>query len=110
MPIQAQLPDGRILEFPDGTPDDVVNNAMRQTLGVSAPAQPQERGLGRTVAEEALGAALGLGQGLGRFGRGVTQAGLDVAAALGAPVEGAREFVAGEERAQRELIERNHRS
>lgn len=33
MPIQIQAPDGSIVEFPDGTSDDVMANAMRQTFG-----------------------------------------------------------------------------
>lgn len=32
MTIQAQTPDGAIHEFPDGTPDSVIDNAMRNYL------------------------------------------------------------------------------
>jgi len=35
--IQAQLPDGTILNFPEGTPDNVIDNAVRQQLA----AQPK---------------------------------------------------------------------
>jgi hypothetical protein len=31
--IRVQAPDGSIVEFPAGTPDDVMANAMRQTFG-----------------------------------------------------------------------------
>lgn len=34
--IQAHLADGRILHFPDGTNPDVVQSAVRKTLGVQA--------------------------------------------------------------------------
>lgn len=33
MPIQIQAPDGNIVEFPDGTPDEVIAGAMRQEYG-----------------------------------------------------------------------------
>lgn len=33
MPIQIQAPDGAIVEFPDGTPDAVIEGAMRQEYG-----------------------------------------------------------------------------
>lgn len=40
--IQAQLPDGTTLEFPEGTSNDVIQRVVRQQLGVQAPAaQPQ---------------------------------------------------------------------
>lgn len=39
MPIQAQLPDGTVLEFEDGTPDDVIDRVVQQHIqgGASAP-------------------------------------------------------------------------
>lgn len=37
MPVQIQAPNGEIVEFPDGTPDDVMANAMQATYG--APEQ-----------------------------------------------------------------------
>lgn len=37
MPVRISAPDGSIVEFPDGTPDDVMANAMRKTFG--GPAQ-----------------------------------------------------------------------
>ena len=33
MPIQIQAPDGSIAEFPDGTPDDVIEGVMKQEYG-----------------------------------------------------------------------------
>lgn len=35
--IRAQLPDGRVLEFPDGTADDVIDGTVKKELGVVAP-------------------------------------------------------------------------
>lgn len=40
MPIQIEAPDGSIVEFPDGTSDDVITNSMRQTFG--GPEQTSE--------------------------------------------------------------------
>ena len=41
MPIQIQAPDGSIVEFPDGTPDNVIEGAMRQEYG--APEQSAQQ-------------------------------------------------------------------
>jgi hypothetical protein len=35
--IRAELPNGRVLEFPDGTDDAVIDLVVRQELGVAAP-------------------------------------------------------------------------
>jgi hypothetical protein len=35
VPIQVQAPNGDIVEFPDGTPDDVMAKAMQATYGVT---------------------------------------------------------------------------
>lgn len=44
MTVDAQLPDGRVLRFPEGTPDDVIDRTVREQLGVpmqpTAPATP----------------------------------------------------------------------
>lgn len=37
MPIKAQLPDGTVLEFEDGTPDDVIDRVVQQHIQGSAP-------------------------------------------------------------------------
>lgn len=39
MPVQVQAPDGSLVEFPDGTPDDVMSSAMRKTFGGPSQAQ-----------------------------------------------------------------------
>jgi len=38
--IQAQLEDGRILEFPDGTDPSVIQSVVKRTLGVQDQPQP----------------------------------------------------------------------
>jgi hypothetical protein len=42
MPIRAQMADGAVLEFPDGTPDSVVDRAAQEYAagGAPAPAEP----------------------------------------------------------------------
>jgi hypothetical protein len=46
MAIKAELPDGTVLEFPEGTPDDVIDNAVKQQLG---GAQPQDESFLRAL-------------------------------------------------------------
>lgn len=42
--IEAELPDGTVLEFPDGTSDAVIQGAVRRQLGAkAAPASPPAR-------------------------------------------------------------------
>ena len=38
--IEAELPDGTVLEFPDETPQSVIQASVRKTMGVKAPSQP----------------------------------------------------------------------
>ena len=38
--IEVEAPDGSVVEFPDGTPDDVMASAMRQKFGGPEPSQP----------------------------------------------------------------------
>ncbi len=40
MPVRINAPDGSIVEFPDGTPDDVMANAMRKTFGGPSSSAP----------------------------------------------------------------------
>src|SRR5260221_10772156 len=44
MPRIAVLPDGRRLEFEDGTPDDVMDRVVQQELGTGAPATHEPTG------------------------------------------------------------------
>jgi hypothetical protein len=64
MPIEAQLPDGTILEFPDDTPDAVVQAKVREYLGAAhtpAPsAPPTERSAVSRLFAPAVQAITGL--------------------------------------------------
>ncbi len=46
MTTQAKLPDGTILNFPDGTPQEVIQGVVKQHLGAGAP---QQRGVGEEL-------------------------------------------------------------
>jgi hypothetical protein len=54
----AELADGRRLEFPDGTPDSVINSAVQRELSVERSPQPISQ------FNDPRGAALTLGSGL----------------------------------------------
>ena len=57
----AELPDGRRLEFPDGTPDEVIQATVRRELGLSDLGEPQrtrEQRLARIEELEAEQAAI----------------------------------------------------
>lgn len=41
----AELPDGRRLEFPDGTPDEVIDRVVKQELASTATATPTKTGV-----------------------------------------------------------------
>lgn len=41
MPIEIEGPDGAIIEFPDNTPNDVMQNAMRKYYATQQPQQEQ---------------------------------------------------------------------
>lgn len=79
--IEAELPDGTVLEFPEGTSQDVIQRVVKQRIGVAqqpaaAPAKPQERSqlaalggsIGQGVGNVALGAQNLLGMGLEKLG------------------------------------------
>lgn len=61
--IRIEAPDGSIVEFPDGTPDSVIEVAMRQEYG-GAPISTSSdvaKGAGTGLAEGAIGLAGGFG-------------------------------------------------
>ncbi len=41
-PIQIQAPDGSIVEFPEGTGDDIITRVMGEHYGQGAKAAPAE--------------------------------------------------------------------
>jgi hypothetical protein len=40
--IEAELPDGTVLEFPEGTSPDVVQRVVKQRLGVAETPEPSK--------------------------------------------------------------------
>lgn len=79
MTIYAELPDGRRLEFPDGTPDDVIQNVVKRELRMNPGklTQPIDEAMLKgspTQGMSALDTLLaGFGRGLTELGRGVKQ-------------------------------------
>lgn len=75
MNVGAQLPDGQVLSFPEGTPQDVVDRAVRKHLGLPVPPTADEVAQQQSVALGAeRNASLGaLAQGVGALGSGVEQ-------------------------------------
>lgn len=55
--IEAELPDGTILEFPAGTPDDVIDRTVRAQLGAPAPQGGAGAWLGRRARDVIEGVA-----------------------------------------------------
>ena len=68
MTIEAELADGRILEFPDGTKPEVIQGVVKKLMGggapapAAAPAQKGERTWGEAVTDLGAGAISGAGQ------------------------------------------------
>ena len=52
MTVRAELHDGTVLEFPDGTADEVVSRTVKNLMGGGQPAAP-ERGFGEEVLRKA---------------------------------------------------------
>jgi hypothetical protein len=68
MTIEAELADGRILEFPDGTKPEVIQGVVKKLMGggapapAAAPAQKGERTWGEAVTDLGASAVSGAGQ------------------------------------------------
>lgn len=68
----AELPDGTRLEFPDETPDDVIDATVKRELGVSQEVAPRnlgisDMGMGHPAAKLSEGLSLGLGNAVSGF-------------------------------------------
>jgi hypothetical protein len=74
--MEVTLPDGRVLNFPDGTSEDVMRAAIGRLLGADAPAPTPERTFGQTIYENVIGSgeADTFGEKLGQYIRGGTAA------------------------------------
>jgi hypothetical protein len=74
--MEVTLPDGRVLNFPDGTSEDVMRAAIGRLLGADAPAPTPERTFGQTIYENVIGSgeADTFGEKLGQYIRGGTNA------------------------------------
>jgi len=79
--IEIELPDGRILEFPEGTSQDVMRDAIQRLLtpaDAAKPTSPAESGrtLGQTIYENVIGSGEvdTPGERLGQYIRGGTAA------------------------------------
>ena len=79
MAIEAEAPDGTILEFPDDTPDDVIDRTMKAHIQKTAPApKPDQPSTLESLGTSAM-------EGLpGRFGVNVAKGLMQLP---GAPVE-----------------------
>lgn len=53
--IEVELPDGRILEFPEGTSQDEMRTAINSLLGVPAEEAPAERGFMAALKDNVIG-------------------------------------------------------
>lgn len=83
--IEAELPDGTILEFPEGTSPDVVQRVVKQRLGVqSSPA---------TAPAPAPSMAQRVGQQLTNLGGGLVRGAGSIGATILAPVDAAARAV-----------------
>lgn len=65
--IEAELPDGTVLEFPAGTPDAVIQRAVRQQIGAQ-PSTPARTGRAATTGQPLINLAAGLVRGAGSIG------------------------------------------
>lgn len=84
--IEAELPDGTILEFPAGTPQEVIQRTVRRQLGVS---EQREGGIlpawAPTAAARGVGDLLGLPRDIGNMGRSASAGALEQMNRQGVP-------------------------
>ena len=90
--IEAQLPDGTILEFPDGTDQNVIQRVVKSRLGIETPADEIDT-VGEYAADIGKAAAAGAGRGLlgtlelpEMAGRAILRGGQEALQYLGADV------------------------
>lgn len=66
--IEAELPDGTVLEFPEGTSPSVVQAAVKSRLGVSTPTPTPKKDQGFSVGQQLKNIAGGAIRGAGSIG------------------------------------------
>lgn len=109
MPIQVQGPDGQTLEFPDGTPREVMRGAMQKRYGQAQSQKPRQQVTqetydpteGNSFLQNAM---IGFGKSISDTGFGLKQAGTDAARyfveqGLGRPAPGLRASLAEQQSA-----------
>jgi hypothetical protein len=67
--IEAELPDGTVLEFPEGTSTDVIQRVVKQRLGSATPQPaPKEPSFGQQVQQQLANLGGGMVRGAGSIG------------------------------------------
>lgn len=67
--IEAELPDGTVLEFPEGTSQDVIQRVVKQRIGApAAPAAPKEVSMIDRLQQQMTNLGGGLVRGAGSIG------------------------------------------
>lgn len=95
--IEAELPDGTVLEFPEGTSQDVIQRVVRQRMGAGAPAKAEPQ---QSMIQKAQ-------QQLTNLGGGMLRGAGSIGATILAPVDAAaramgiqNEFIGRDDRRQ----------
>ena len=89
--VEAELPDGTILEFPDGTDQAVIQRVVRQRLGIAEqPTQPEistAEDVARSLGSGMVRGAIGLAETPEMAGRAVKRGYQEIKQLLGGEVE-----------------------
>jgi hypothetical protein len=96
--IEVEMPDGTILEFPEGTPQEtMVQQAQQYMQGMAQPAASEEPGFGQTLLEMGRSGAAGLARGAASLADlpGAFISGSQELAARGVEALGAPQLAAG---------------
>lgn len=103
--IEVDTPDGGVAEFPDGTPPDVIKNALRKKFPPQKAVKPEPKKPQLSWGETALDAAKSFGTGVEQGAIGLLGMPADIGNFLGKAVGRGIDWAVGatpEETAQRE--------